>query len=143
MRGDRLTKGIGKPRQPRAFAIEHRRESGGQKKAKLAFAAEGDRIGRNELLVAIARMTHDKVAAARRAKIAGEIGGEIMAWVEGRKSRKSLVGDVTLRESLACKAAREPGNPKRFWQFDTAPQNAPRTIGAIAQPDLSRKSFFF
>jgi hypothetical protein len=42
-------------------------------------------------------MTHDKVAAARRAKKAGEIGGEIMAWIERRKSGKSVVGGVTSR----------------------------------------------
>src|SRR5580704_2417377 len=88
-------------------------------------------------------MTHDEMAPSRRVKKTGEIGGVIMGWVEGRKSRKSVVGGEPLRGGLPCKASSEPGNPQSFCQLHAAPQNAPRTIGAIAQPDLARKYFFF
>src|SRR5579875_3033883 len=61
---------------------EHVLECRGQKKLEFTFAAEGHRISRHELIIAIARVTHDEMALARRAKIAAEIGGIIASCVE-------------------------------------------------------------
>src|SRR6202043_2439761 len=109
---------------------------------KFAFAAARDRIRSHELLVAVARMTHDQLAPSRRAQIADEIGGVITFRIECRKAGESIVGDVPPRGSLPCKASPEPGNPESLCHLHAAPQNAPRTVGAIAQPELARKSFF-
>src|SRR5450631_887301 len=133
----------GKPREPRAFPLEHFRESWRKQKAEFALAAKGDRVHRREFPVAITRMTHDEMVAPRSAKITGEIGGIILCGIERRISSKSLVGGEAARRRLPCETTREPGNRERLRHFDTAPHDSRGTIGACPQPDLAGKPLSF
>ena len=134
---------IGKPHELSAHAVERVLKRRGKKKAQFTFAAQGDRVRRDELFVTITWMTHDEMAPARRAEITGEIGGIIASRIERRKAGETVVCGETSRGRLLCKASREPGNSQRLRKFDATPQNGQGAIRARAQPELAGQSSLF
>ena len=67
------------------------------KKARLLGAGRNDRIGRLQLVIDLARVTHHEMALARRRQEAGKIGPVVAACIE-----RNDTGKAGIRGEAAC-----------------------------------------